>query len=56
LPTRQGLGSRAAHDRNADIGASGLRIDEEPKAPDAERIIASAVDVFLRAYRPGKSA
>jgi len=32
-----------------------LRIDEEPEAPDAERIIASAVDVFLRAYRPGKT-
>lgn len=30
-----------------------LRIEEEPEAPDAERIIASAVDVFMRAYRPG---
>jgi TetR/AcrR family transcriptional regulator, mexJK operon transcriptional repressor len=33
-----------------------LRIEEEPEAPDAERIIGSAVDVFMRAYRPGKSA
>jgi TetR/AcrR family transcriptional repressor of mexJK operon len=32
-----------------------LRIEEEPDAPDAERIIESAVDVFLRAYRPGHS-
>jgi len=28
-----------------------LRIDEEPEAPDDERIVASAVDVFLRAYQ-----
>jgi len=32
-----------------------LRIEEEAEAPDAERIIASAVDVFLRAYRSGHS-
>ena len=32
-----------------------LRIEEEPEAPDDERIVKSAVDVFLRAYRPGKS-
>jgi hypothetical protein len=28
-----------------------LRIDEEPEAPDPDRIIGSAVQVFLRAYQ-----
>jgi TetR/AcrR family transcriptional repressor of mexJK operon len=32
-----------------------LRIEEEPEAPDPEQIIESAVNVFLKAYRPGKS-